>query len=95
MVNVDVCTQSEPFELKIPLIFSGTVGFPRQRDGRYRLFFVDHRDINEKDDFVQLGQRRNLVRIGAPQSLFRIRRDYALLDFSANERYGMYNTSYF
>ncbi len=51
-------------------------------------FIFDHREINKKDDFVQRGQRRNLVRIGAPQSLFRIRRDYTLLDSSANERHG-------
>ena len=34
MVNVDVCTESEPLEVKVPFIYSGTVGFPRHRDGR-------------------------------------------------------------
>ena len=33
-VNVDVYTEFEPLEVKVPLIFSGTVGFPRRRDGR-------------------------------------------------------------
>ena len=34
IVNVDVCTESEPLEVKVPMKFSDTVGFPRHRDGR-------------------------------------------------------------
>ena len=34
IVNVDVCIESKPLEVEVPLIFSGTVGFPRRRDGR-------------------------------------------------------------
>ena len=35
IVIVDVCIESKPLEVEVPLTFSGTVGFPRHRDGGY------------------------------------------------------------
>ena len=35
IVNFDMRTESEPLEVKVPLLFSGMVGFPPYRDGRY------------------------------------------------------------
>ena len=35
MGNIDVCTQSELLEVKLPLVFLDTVGFSRPREGRY------------------------------------------------------------
>lgn len=35
MVNFDMRTESEPLEVKVPLLFSGTVGFPPPMEGRY------------------------------------------------------------
>ena len=35
VVNPDVYAGSESLKVEVPLIFSGTVGFPRPRDGRY------------------------------------------------------------
>ncbi len=37
MVNLDVYIECEPLEVKVPLIFSGTVGFPQGRTLYYYL----------------------------------------------------------
>lgn len=49
-VNVGVCTEFKPVEAKVPLPFSGTVGFPPHMEGHYKLsltiwttFFIEHR----------------------------------------------------
>lgn len=34
MMNNDVCIESELLEVKVPLIFSGMVGFPPHMEGR-------------------------------------------------------------
>ena len=34
MGNIDVCTESELLEVKVPIVFLGTVGFSPPRDGR-------------------------------------------------------------
>ena len=33
--NIDACTESELLEVKVPIVFLGTVGFSLPRDGRY------------------------------------------------------------
>jgi hypothetical protein len=38
IANIDVCIESELVEVKVPLIFLGTVGFSLCREGRYMLF---------------------------------------------------------
>jgi len=35
IVNINVCVEFKLFKVKVPLIFFGTVGFSRRRDGRY------------------------------------------------------------
>ena len=35
IVNVDVCIEFKLLEAKVPLLFSGTVGFPPHMEGRY------------------------------------------------------------
>ena len=37
-VDVDLCTDFEPLEVKVPLRCSGTVGFPPPMEGRYLVF---------------------------------------------------------
>ena len=32
---IDVCTEFDMFEVKVPIIFFGTPGFSARRDGRY------------------------------------------------------------
>ena len=32
--DINVCTEFELFEVKVPIIFLGTVGFSARRDGR-------------------------------------------------------------
>jgi len=34
IVNASVCVEFKLLKIKVPLIFSGMVGFPRPRDGR-------------------------------------------------------------
>jgi hypothetical protein len=34
MGNMDVCTESKLFEVKVPIFFLGTVGFSLRREGR-------------------------------------------------------------
>jgi hypothetical protein len=38
MGNIDVCTESELLEVKVPIVFLATVGFSPPRDGRYYSF---------------------------------------------------------
>ena len=33
MVNFDVCIESEPLKVEVPLTFSGKLGFPRYKGG--------------------------------------------------------------
>ena len=35
MGDIDVCTEFDMFEVKVPIIFLGTVGFSLRREGRY------------------------------------------------------------
>jgi hypothetical protein len=35
IADIDVCTESESLEVKVPMIFLGTVGFSPPREGRY------------------------------------------------------------
>ena len=35
MKDTDVCAEFEMLEVKVPIIFFGTVGFSPRRDGRY------------------------------------------------------------
>jgi hypothetical protein len=35
IADIDVCTESESLEAKVPMIFLGTVGFSPPREGRY------------------------------------------------------------
>ena len=34
MGNIDVCAESELLEVKVPIVFLGTVGFSPRREGR-------------------------------------------------------------
>jgi hypothetical protein len=35
MGDIDVCIEFDMFEVKVPIIFLGTVGFSLRREGRY------------------------------------------------------------
>jgi len=35
MANIDVCTESELLEVKVPIVFLGTGGFSASKDGHY------------------------------------------------------------
>ena len=53
IVNVDVCIESEPLKVQVPLTFSGTMSFPRHRDGRY-FNGCNSRYRNSDDQFQNL-----------------------------------------
>ena len=40
MLNINVCTDGELFEVKVPLKFLGTEGFSLRREGRYKFRFA-------------------------------------------------------
>jgi hypothetical protein len=44
MGDIDVCIEFDMFEVKVPIIFLGTVGFSLRREGRYT--YVVGQDLN-------------------------------------------------
>ena len=38
--NIDICIKSELLEVKVPIVFLGTVGFSLYREGRYSKFLM-------------------------------------------------------
>jgi hypothetical protein len=50
----DVYTESELLEVKVPMVFLGTVGFSPRRDGRYSISSI-RKDTNYKTVYDYIG----------------------------------------
>ena len=54
IVNIDMYIESEPFKVQVSLTFSGTMSFPRHRDGRYYVTKGHSLQIKREDNSVNV-----------------------------------------